>query len=80
MAINAGVVTGDLIFFALAAAGMAALARSAGEASPSCRYAGAAYLVWQGLKFWRRHPARRLQSQPAGTNGTSGAITAPDCC
>jgi threonine/homoserine/homoserine lactone efflux protein len=31
MAINAGVVTGDLLFFALAAAGMAAAARSFGD-------------------------------------------------
>ena len=56
MAINAGVVTGDLIFFALAAAGMSALARSAGGAFTVLRYAGAAYLVWQGLKFWRATP------------------------
>jgi len=45
MAINAGVVTGDLIFFALAAAGMAAAAQSLGELFAVLRIVGAAYLI-----------------------------------
>ena len=56
MAINAGVVTGDLIFFGLAVAGMSAMAKSAGTAFALLKYAGAAYLVWQGLQFWRAQP------------------------
>ena len=56
MAINAGVVTGDLIFLALAAAGMAAVARSADQAFFFVRLAGALYLVWQGLQYWRAAP------------------------
>jgi threonine/homoserine/homoserine lactone efflux protein len=56
MAINAGVVTGDVIFFALAAAGMSAMAKSAGTAFVVLKYAGAAYLAWQGVKFWRFRP------------------------
>ena len=56
MAINAGVVTGDVIFFALAAAGMSAMAKSAGTAFILLKYAGAAYLAWQGVKFWRYRP------------------------
>jgi threonine/homoserine/homoserine lactone efflux protein len=56
LAINAGVVTGDLLFFALAAAGMAAAAHSLGELFTVLRWLGAAYLVWQGITLWRFEP------------------------
>ena len=56
LAINAGVVTGDLLFFALAAAGMAAAAHSLGELFLVVRVAGAAYLTWQGIALWRTEP------------------------
>jgi len=56
MAINAGVVTGDLLFFALAAAGMAAAAHSLGEFFAILKFAGAAYLLWQGVRLWRAKP------------------------
>ena len=62
LAINAGVVTGDLIFFALAAAGMAAAASSLGELFTVLRWAGAAYLVWQGVSLWRFRPRPVLES------------------
>jgi threonine/homoserine/homoserine lactone efflux protein len=56
LAINAGVVTGDLLFFALAAAGMAAAAHSLGDLFSIVRWLGAAYLVWQGILLWRFQP------------------------
>lgn len=56
MAINAGVVTGDLLFFALAAAGMAAAARSLGDFFAIVKILGALYLVWQGVSLWRATP------------------------
>ena len=56
LAINAGVVTGDLLFFSLAAAGMAAAASSLGELFTVLRWLGAAYLVWQGIALWRFRP------------------------
>jgi threonine/homoserine/homoserine lactone efflux protein len=56
MAINAGVVTGDLLFFALAAAGMAAAARSLGDVFIVVKVAGVLYLAWQGLSLWRAEP------------------------
>jgi threonine/homoserine/homoserine lactone efflux protein len=56
MAINAGVVTGDLLFFALAAAGMAAAARSFGDFFAIVMILGALYLVWQGVSLWRATP------------------------
>jgi threonine/homoserine/homoserine lactone efflux protein len=65
LAINAGVVTGDLIFFALAAAGMAAAASSLGELFTVLRWIGAAYLVWQGLRLWRFRPRPMAEVAPA---------------
>jgi threonine/homoserine/homoserine lactone efflux protein len=81
MAINAGVVTGDLIFFALAAAGMSAMARSAGTAFEVLKYAGAAYLAWQGLQFCSGAPSRapRRPQRPRMHQG-SRATTARACC
>jgi threonine/homoserine/homoserine lactone efflux protein len=66
MAINAGVVTGDLVFLALAAAGMAAMARSASEVFLLVRIAGAAYLVWQGVQYWRAAPSAIDATPSAG--------------
>jgi threonine/homoserine/homoserine lactone efflux protein len=68
LAINAGVVTGDLLFLGLAAAGMSAAARTMGNAFEIVRWVGALYLVWQGLALWRRRPAA---SQPATAAGAA---------
>jgi len=56
MAVNAGVVTGDLLFFALVAAGMAAAARTFGDFFTIAKILGASYLAWQGLSLWRATP------------------------
>ncbi len=65
LAISAGVVTGDLLFFALAAAGMAAAARSLGGLFDVLRVLGALYLLWQGVRLWRARPAvRSLEGAP----------------
>ena len=55
-AINAGVVTGDVILFVLAAAGMAAVARSHDQLFTALRLAGAGYLLWAGIRLWRARP------------------------
>jgi threonine/homoserine/homoserine lactone efflux protein len=68
MAVNAGVVTGDLLFFALAAAGMAAAARALGDLFAIIGIAGAAYLAWQGVKLWRAKP-RVAATGPVGHEG-----------
>jgi len=81
MAINAGVVTGDLLFLVLAIAGMAAAARSMGDLFDVLRVAGAAYLVWQGFAYWRTRPRAALRpAGPGVTSGTSGATTPPGYC
>jgi threonine/homoserine/homoserine lactone efflux protein len=56
LALAAGVLTGDLVFLALAAAGWAAAAHSMGELFTLLRWAGAAYLAWQGFVLWRARP------------------------
>jgi threonine/homoserine/homoserine lactone efflux protein len=64
MAINAGVVTGDLLFFTLAAAGMTAAAKSLGEFFTILQYLGAAYLLWQGVTLWRARPRVTVDGNP----------------
>ena len=56
LALSAGVLTGDLVFLALAAAGMAAAARSMGELFTVLKIAGVAYLLWSGVALWRARP------------------------
>jgi threonine/homoserine/homoserine lactone efflux protein len=63
LAISAGVLTGDLIFLTLAAAGMAAAAKSLGELFTVLQYVGAAYLLWQGLALWRASPRVALEER-----------------
>ena len=63
LAISAGVLTGDLIFLTLAAAGMAAAAKSLGELFTVLQYVGAAYLVWQGISLWRASPQVALNER-----------------
>ena len=66
LAVNAGVVTGDLLFFALAAAGMAAAAKSLGEMFALLQWAGAAYLVFQAIVLWRTQPRVAIPVAGAG--------------
>lgn len=62
----AGIILGDLIYFFLAVLGMAALARSMGEFFIAVKLAGAAYLVWLGLKLWREKPAEPTATDESG--------------
>jgi threonine/homoserine/homoserine lactone efflux protein len=56
LALIMGVIIGDLVYFTLAVLGMAALARSMGEFFIVIKLAGAAYLIWLGIKLWRQAP------------------------
>ncbi|MBA4136325.1 MAG: LysE family translocator [Opitutus sp.] len=57
LALTAGIVLGDLIYFCLAVLGLAALARSLGDLFLFVKLAGALYLIWLGVKLWRSRPA-----------------------
>lgn len=52
-----GLLTGTLIYVAAAAAGVAALIASSALAFDVLRYAGAAYLIYLGIKAWRSRDA-----------------------
>ena len=56
LALNAGVVTAELLFLTLAAAGMAAAAKSMSELFTVLRWLGVIYLLWQGVALWRTRP------------------------
>lgn len=56
IAYGAGTVVGILVFLSLAAFGLSVLAAEMGTLMTVLRYAGAAYLVWMGVKLWTAVP------------------------
>ena len=64
----AGFLVGDLIWFAFAATGLAALAQSAHAVFVVVKYAGAAYLLYLAYKLWTA-PAVAADDTPALENG-----------
>jgi threonine/homoserine/homoserine lactone efflux protein len=59
----AGVVIGDLIYFTLALAGMAAISEAVGSALVLFKIAGGLYLIWLGIKMWSSTPVQELPGQ-----------------
>ena len=61
-----GLLTGTLIYVAAAAAGVAAIIASSALAFDALRYLGAAYLIYLGVKAWRKRdePTRRRRVSP----------------
>jgi threonine/homoserine/homoserine lactone efflux protein len=55
-AYGAGTVVGILVFLALAAFGLSILASEMSMVMTVLRYAGAAYLVWMGIRLWTAEP------------------------
>ena len=62
----AGFVLGDLIWFSLAATGLAMLAQAAHTAFLVVKYAGVAYLLYLALRLWRA-PAKPITSAEPGS-------------
>lgn len=60
----AGFLVGDLIWFAFAATGLAALAQSAHAVFVVVKYAGAAYLLYLAYKLWTAPPAPVADDAP----------------
>jgi threonine/homoserine/homoserine lactone efflux protein len=73
-----GIVIGDLLFLALAIFGLAVLAEVLGELFAVVKYAGAAYLVWLGIRLWRapveRMTVRGVRELSWGANLLSGLV------
>jgi threonine/homoserine/homoserine lactone efflux protein len=59
-----GITAGKLVLLALAAAGVTAAAAALGPMFVVVKVVGAAYLVWLGLRLWRRRPEPVAQSAP----------------
>jgi len=70
LVMTCGLVIGDLVYFTAAILGMAALAHSMGEFFFVVKLAGAAYLVWLGIKLWRVKTGL-----PENNEGQSGGDT-----
>jgi threonine/homoserine/homoserine lactone efflux protein len=64
----AGFVTGSLLWFTVAAAGLAALASAFGGLFIVIRYAGAAYLLFLAWKLWTA-PVRSVEAVDASPDG-----------
>lgn len=60
-----GIAAGDVLLAAIALTGLAVLALSFGWVFAIVKYAGAAYLVWLGIRMWRA-PAARISAGPRG--------------
>lgn len=55
-AYGAGTVAGILLFLMLAAFGLSVIAAEMSVVMTLLRYAGAAYLIWMGIKLWTAEP------------------------
>ncbi|HEY6124358.1 MAG TPA: LysE family translocator [Steroidobacteraceae bacterium] len=59
-----GFIVGDLLWFAIAATGLAALARTAAALFVAIKWAGVAYLLYLAYKLWTA-PAKRVEVDAA---------------
>jgi len=67
----AGFVAGALVWFTIAATGLAVLASTFATVFVAIRYAGAAYLLYLAWKLWTA-PARPLDPSQASADGSGG--------
>jgi len=54
---NAGILSGNTLYFVLSALGLGALLAASHDLFTVVQYAGAAYLVYLGIRMWRSTPA-----------------------
>lgn len=64
-AVGLGVAIGDVLLVSLAMLGLAALAAAFGWVFAVVKYAGAAYLIWLGIRMWRASAAVQEGTRPA---------------
>jgi homoserine/homoserine lactone efflux protein len=68
-----GVQAGNAVYFALSALGLGAVLHSSEQLFHVVKWAGAAYLVWLGVRTWRGAKARAEAEDVAGVPAVSGA-------
>ena len=66
-----GVGLGDLVAASASIAGVGALLAASAEGFVVLKWAGAAYLVWMGVKLWR-HPPQPAEAADIAATGTGG--------
>jgi threonine/homoserine/homoserine lactone efflux protein len=64
-----GFLLGDLVWFGIAATGLAALARTASMLFVAVKWAGVAYLLYLAWKLWQAPPERVATREPDGHHG-----------
>ncbi|RWX78635.1 LysE family translocator [Neorhizobium lilium] len=67
IAYGLGTVAGILVFLLLACIGLSTVAAEMGGVMLVLRYAGAAYLIWMGLKLWFAEPVVRESTDIPGS-------------
>ena len=72
-AMAVGIAAGDVLFLLLAVSGLALLAEALGSLFVLVKLAGAGYLVWLGVRLWRRPPGAPVVPEPGA------AVTAAPC-
>jgi threonine/homoserine/homoserine lactone efflux protein len=63
-----GMLVGDLVWMTLSAFGLAAVALAMGSYFLIVKYAGAAYLVYMGYKYWRAEVTEMPEPVPASNS------------
>ncbi|RYB02810.1 LysE family translocator [Lichenibacterium ramalinae] len=74
IAYGAGTTMGVLAFLVLAAFGLSAVAAGMGTLMTVLRYAGAAYLVWMGVRLWTASPTMPAPGARAGGRSLVGTF------
>jgi threonine/homoserine/homoserine lactone efflux protein len=73
LAVAAGVATGDLVAMTLSLAGLGALLAASATLFTVLKWAGAAYLVYLGIRLWRAKPELAAMEERTGRR-PAGAI------
>ena len=76
LAAAGGIVLGDLVFVALALAGMTFLAHTMGAFFSVLKYAGAAWLMWLGITLLRAKTATEVRTDEAGGSALASSAAA----
>lgn len=69
-----GVATGDLLAMTASLAGLGALVAASATLFTALKWAGAAYLIWLGLRLLRSPPSQGLTAETQGGATTSGGV------